>query len=195
MASLSKAQQTAGLIGWLALCFIASGIGAIASVSAGSLYGELAQPSWAPTSSVFGPVWTILYALMGVAAWLVWREGGFRAQRPAMILFLAQLAVNALWSWLFFAWHRGALSFVDIVLLWLLLVATVVVFWRVRSIAGALLIPYLLWVSFATALNFSVWQRNPEILGSSVDSDLHLHAPGPASTLGAALPKDAKHVY
>jgi len=176
MASLSKARQRAGLIGWQAICFVTSGIGAIASVNAGSFYGQLVQPSWAPPSKVFGPVWTILYALMGVAAWLVWREGGFRAHRSAMTLFLVQLAVNALWSWLFFAWHRGALSFVDVVLLWLLLVATVVAFWRVSSLAGALLVPYFLWVSFATALNLTVWQRNPEILGSSVAAAAPLYA-------------------
>jgi len=78
---------------------------------------------------------------------------------------LVQLAVNALWSWLFFAWHRGALAFADIVLLWLLIIATLASFWRVRPLAGAFLIPYLLWVSFAAALNFSVWQLNPQVLG------------------------------
>jgi benzodiazapine receptor len=102
---------------------------------------------------------------MGVAAWLVWRRGGFRAHRSALSLFLVQLVINALWSWLFFAWHRGALAFFDIGLLWLLIVATVVFFWRARPVAGALLLPYLLWVSFAAALNFSVWQLNPQFLG------------------------------
>jgi len=102
---------------------------------------------------------------MGIAAWLVWRTGGFRANRSALTLFLVQLAVNGLWSWLFFAWHRGGLAFADIVLLWLLIVAIFVSFWRVSPLAGALLIPYLLWVSFAAALNFSVWQLNPQVLG------------------------------
>lgn len=161
----SKPKQIMGLVGWLAISFIASGIGAMASMRADSFYGQLVQPTWAPPSSVFGPVWTILYALMGIAAWLVWRAGGFRANRAALTLFLVQLAVNALWSWLFFAWHLGALAFADIVLLWLLIVATLVSFWRVRPLAGALLIPYLLWVSFAAALNFSVWQLNPQVLG------------------------------
>lgn len=165
MTPMSKSKQIIGLAGWLAISFVASGIGVIASISATSFYGQLVQPSWAPPSSVFGPVWTILYALMGIAAWLVWRAGGFRANRSALTLFLVQLAVNALWSWLFFAWNRGALAFADIVLLWLLIVATMVSFWRVRPLAGALLIPYLLWVSFAAALNFSVWQLNPQVLG------------------------------
>lgn len=107
----------------------------------------------------------MLYALMGIAAWLVWRCGGFRNNQQALTLFLVQLALNALWSWLFFAWHRGAFAFTDIVVLWLFIAATLVSFWRVRPLAGALLIPYLLWVSFAALLNYSVWQLNPQVLG------------------------------
>ena len=102
---------------------------------------------------------------MGIAAWLVWRSGGFRTNRQALTLFLVQLALNALWSWLFFAWHRGGLAFTDIVVLWLFIAATIVSFWRVRPLAGVLLIPYLLWVSFAAVLNYSVWQLNPQVLG------------------------------
>jgi benzodiazapine receptor len=165
MTPLSKPKQVLGLLAWLAISFVASSIGAVASIRAVSFYGQLVQPSWAPPSSVFGPVWTILYALMGIAAWSVWRAGGFRANRSVLVLFFVQLAVNALWSWLFFAWHRGSLAFADIVLLWLLIIATLVSFWRVRPLAGALLIPYLLWVSFAAALNFSVWQLNLQALG------------------------------
>ena len=102
---------------------------------------------------------------MGIAAWLVWRAGDSLTNRSALTLFLVQLAVNALWSWLFFAWHHGALAFADIVLLWLLIVFTLVSFWRLRPLAGALLVPYLLWVSFAAALNFYMWRLNPQILG------------------------------
>ena len=162
---MPQGKQIVGLIGWLLLSFVAAAIGAIASVQAASFYQDLAQPSWAPPSSVFGPVWSVLYALMGIAAWLVWREGGWRRQRGVLTLFVIQLALNALWSWLFFAWHRGALAFVDIVLLWVLIVATVVGFWRVRPLGGALLLPYLFWVSFALALNYAVWHLNPQILG------------------------------
>jgi tryptophan-rich sensory protein len=103
--------------------------------------------------------------MMAIAAWLVWRRGGFRANRIALSLFLAQLVLNALWSWLFFAWHLGASAFADIVILWVLIIATLISFWRVRPLAGALLIPYLLWVSFASALNYSIWQLNPQVLG------------------------------
>ena len=162
---MSGTKQIIGLIGWLLLSFAAGAIGAAASVQAASFYQQLVQPSWAPPSSVFGPVWSLLYALMAIAAWLVWREGGWRRQRGVLALFVLQLAVNALWSWLFFGWHRGALAFADIVLLWLLIVATLIGFWRVRPLAGALLLPYLGWVSFASALNFAVWQLNLQILG------------------------------
>jgi benzodiazapine receptor len=165
MAHLSQRNQIIGLVGWLAISFIAAGIGAAASIHASSFYVELVRPSWAPPSAVFGPVWTVLYALMGIAAWLVWRAKGFRATRIRLILFLVQLALNALWSWLFFGWHLGALAFADILLLWLLIVTTLVLFWRVRLLAGVLLIPYLLWVSFASALCYSVWQLNPQLLG------------------------------
>lgn len=162
---MTRTQQVFGLIGWLLLCFVAAGIGAWASVHAAQFYGHLNQPAWAPPSWLFGPVWSALYALMGIAAWLVWRVGGFGAARKALMLFVLQLAINALWSWLFFGWHRGALAFADIVLLWLLIVATVAAFWRLRPLAGVLLLPYLAWVSFAGVLNFVVWQLNPAILG------------------------------
>jgi tryptophan-rich sensory protein len=165
MASQSKQGQVLGLIGWLLVCFAASAVGAVASVQATSFYSQLAQPGWAPPPYVFGPVWTVLYVLMAIAAWLVWRSGGFRDNRVALTLFLIQLAPNALWSWLFFAWHRGALALADIVLLWVLVVATLAAFWRARPLAGVLLIPYLLWVSFAAVLNYAVWQLNPQVLG------------------------------
>tara|TARA_R110001592_G_scaffold57536_14_gene174759 strand:+ start:3020 stop:3517 length:498 start_codon:yes stop_codon:yes gene_type:complete len=165
MPSLSKQRQIIGLAVWLLVSFAASAIGAVASIQAKTFYGQLVQPSWAPPPTVFGPVWTVLFALMGIAAWLVWRSEGFRSTRQALMLFLVQLFFNALWSWLFFAWQLGALAFADIVLLWVLIAATLVFFWRITPLAGALLIPYLLWVSFAGALNYALWQLNPQILG------------------------------
>jgi tryptophan-rich sensory protein len=102
---------------------------------------------------------------MGIAVWLVWRADGFRAARGALTLYVVQLAPNALWSWLFFGWHRGALAFADILLLWVLIIVTLIAFWRVRALAGALLVPYLLWVSVASALNYAVWQLNLQSLG------------------------------
>ena len=164
MPSLSKQKQILGLAGWLVVSFAASAVGAAASIQAKSFYSQLVQPDWAPPPGVFGPVWTTLYALMGIAAWLVWRSGGFSQHRYALMLFLLQLSFNALWSWLFFAWQRGALALADVLVLWVLIVATLINFWRVRPLAGVLLIPYLLWVSFASALNYSVWQLNPQVL-------------------------------
>lgn len=157
-------MQLIGLFGWLAIAACAAVIGAIASVDAKTFYAQLAQPSWAPPAWLFGPVWTALYALMGVAAWLVWRERGSARRHGALALFGVQLAVNALWSWLFFAWHLGAVAFGEIVLLVLLIVATVLSFWRIRPLAGALLLPYLAWVSLATALTWALWRANPALL-------------------------------
>lgn len=168
MNRVSTTKQAFGLAGWLILLSAVAGLGAVASVSAGSFYRELALPSWAPPGWVFGPVWSVLYVMMAVAAWLVWRERGFgwmAGGGKALGLFIAQLAANALWSWLFFAWHRGAWAFVDIVVLWVLLVGTIRAFWRVRPLAGALLLPYLAWVSFAAALCLATWRMNPAALG------------------------------
>ena len=165
MTKHSVSKDVLGLAGWLIVTFAAAGIGARASIEAKSFYDQLVQPAWAPPPWVFGPVWTALYALMGIAAWLAWRNGGFRPHRGAVAVFFIQLALNALWSWLFFAWHLGALALAEVILLSILIVATVLAFWRVRPVAGILLIPYLLWVSFAAALNYTLWHLNPHLLG------------------------------
>lgn len=161
----SGTKQIVGLLFWLAVSFAAAAIGGVATMSAGSFYSQLVRPGWAPPGWLFGPVWTALFIMMGIAAWLVWRIGGFRGARAALSLFLVQLAFNALWSWLFFSWQLGAAAFVEIVLLWVLILATMTAFWRIRPLAGALLAPYLLWVTFASVLTFSVWRMNPQILG------------------------------
>ena len=153
-----------GLIGWLLLAYATSAIGAVASVNAVDFYGQLVQPDWAPPSWLFGPVWTLLYTLMGISAWLVWRDGGLAANPLAFGLFFSQLGLNALWSWLFFTWHQGALAFAEIVGLWSMILATLILFWRARPLAGMLLVPYLLWVGLAAALNFALWQGNPGLL-------------------------------
>ena len=129
------------------------------------LFGLIVWLAWAPPAFVFGPVWTILYAMMGIAAWLVWRRGGFKAHGVALSLFLVQLVVNGTWSWLFFGFRLGALAFVDILLLWFLIAGVLYLFWRASLVAGVLLIPYWLWVTFAAYLNFTIWQLNPEVLG------------------------------
>ncbi len=158
-------QQLLGLIGWLLLCFSASAIGVMASFQAQPVYTSLIQPGWAPPAWLFGPVWTTLYVMMAVAAWLVWRQGGWSHNRTALLWFLVQLGMNALWSWLFFAWFMGLWSFVDICLLWFSIAITTWVFWSRTPAAGMLMVPYLLWVSFAAALNYTIWQLNPGMLG------------------------------
>ena len=154
-----------GLAGWLGITFAAAAIGALGSANAGPFYGQLARPGWAPPAWLFGPVWTALYLLIGIAAWLVWRKGGLRGARTGLALFLVQLAANALWSWLFFAWRQGAWAFADILLLWLLIAGTLVAFARLDRVAALLLAPYLAWVTFAGALSYSVWKLNPTLFG------------------------------
>ena len=158
--------QIAGLIGWVVICFLAGGIGALASLNAPTFYAELVRPAWAPPAAVFGPVWTFLYALMAVSGWLIWREREQLVARRALVLFVLQLAINALWSWLFFAWHLGSVSFLDIILLWGLIANTAIVFAGIRPLAAVLLVPYLAWVTFAAALNYVIWQLNPGLLGN-----------------------------
>ena len=155
-----------GLVGWLAATLAAGAVGGIASRSAPEFYAQLSKPDWAPPASLFGPVWTTLYVLMGIAAWLVWRERGWSGARGALTLFIVQLALNALWSWLFFAWRRGGMAFAEVVVLAVMIVATVVAFARVRPVSAALMAPYLAWVLFASALTWSVWRQNPQLLGS-----------------------------
>jgi translocator protein len=157
-------RQALALLAWLLLTFAAAAIGAIASVNAGAFYAQLSRPGWAPPGWLFAPVWSVLYALMGVAVWLVWRVHGAKGGRTALFLYVVQLAANALWTWLFFAWHQGALAFTEVVLLWCLIVATVVSFWRFNALAAAMLMPYLAWVTFACALTFSTWKLNPGLL-------------------------------
>ncbi|MEP7206018.1 MAG: TspO/MBR family protein [Casimicrobiaceae bacterium] len=154
-----------GLVGWLVLSLAAGGSGALASADAAAFYAALARPSWAPPAWLFGPVWSALYVLMAVAAWLVWRREGWAGARVALGLFVAQLVANALWTWLFFAWRQGALALADIVVLLVLLLATLVAFARVSRAAAWLLVPYLAWVSFAAALTYAVYTGNPRLLG------------------------------
>ena len=148
-----------GLAGWLALCFAAAAVGGTAT-DTGPWYDALAKPSWNPPSWVFGPVWSTLYAMMGVAAWMVGRERGFGGARGALALFGVQLALNVLWSVLFFGIRRPDLAFAELVVLWAAILGTLLAFRRVRPLAGWLLLPYLAWVTFAGVLNFTIWRMN-----------------------------------
>lgn len=165
-AGTTRPNQVLGFIAWLALSITTSGIGALASANARSFYADLVRPVWAPPGWVFGPVWSALFLAMAVSAWLVWRVPQQSKPRSlALGFFVVQLAANALWSWLFFAWHLGGPAFIEVLVLWLLIAANTVAFWRIRPVAGLLLVPYLAWVTFASALNYTVWQLNPAVLG------------------------------
>ncbi len=120
-------------------------------------YPTIAKPDWTPPAWLFGPVWTALYAMMAVAGWLVWRRVGWGG---ALVWFGVQLALNAMWSPVFFGMHQIGLALVIIILLWVAIAGTMVAFWRVSPVAGWLFVPYLAWVSFATALNFAIWRLN-----------------------------------
>lgn len=165
MTHSTSIKQALGLAGWLIATFVTGGIGAVASANAAAFYGELSQPSWAPPAWLFGPVWSVLFILMSLSAWIVWREHGFRGASTALKLFVAQLVANALWTWLFFAWHLGALAVAEILVLWMLIAGTILAFWRLQKLAALLLVPYLVWVGFATALTVSLWRLNPAALG------------------------------
>jgi tryptophan-rich sensory protein len=153
-----KLQPTLVFLLFLATCFGAAAFGA--QFAPGEWYAGLTRPSWNPPNWIFGPVWTVLYLLMAVSGWLVWRTAGFRGATGALACFAVQLLLNAAWSWLFFGLHRPGLAFAEIVVLWLAILATLLLFWKVRPLAGALLVPYLLWVSFAAVLNLTLWQLN-----------------------------------
>jgi translocator protein len=152
-------RSALALGGWLALTFAAASLGAL--FLPGEWYAALKKPSWNPPNWIFGPVWTALYTIMAVAAWLVWRRGGFVRQRTPLTLFFVQLLLNAMWSPLCFGAKSLGLALVDIMFLWIALTATLIAFGKTFWPAGALLAPYLAWVTFATGLNFALWQLNP----------------------------------
>lgn len=160
----STGRALLALVGWLAVTLLAGSTGAAASARSSAFYAQLDRAAWAPPGWLFGPVWGTLYLAMAVAAWLVWRERGWRGARLALGLYLLQLVPNALWTWAFFDRRSGLLATVDVAVLWALILATLLAFRRVRPAAAALLVPYLLWVSFAAALTVSVWRRNPTLL-------------------------------
>jgi tryptophan-rich sensory protein len=159
-------QSALGLAAWLGVTFAAAAVGAAGSSSAREFYGMLLdRPPWAPPGWLFGPVWTLLYALMAVAVWRVWQHGGWRRQRGALVLYLLQLGVNALWSWLFFAWRLGMWACVDIALLSGLVAVMIAVFAQRSRLAPWLLAPYLAWLAYAGALCVRLWRTNSDLLG------------------------------
>jgi tryptophan-rich sensory protein len=124
-------------------------------------YAALNKPSFNPPNFLFGPVWTILFALMGIALYLVWSHSGDKKEvKSALALFAIQLMLNVLWSFVFFGWHQPGWAFVEIILMWLAIFATIVSFSKISKTAAWLMVPYLAWVSFATCLTYAVWRLN-----------------------------------
>ena len=154
-------RSVIGLVVWIGLCLLAGWGGSVFTArSVGDWYAGLNKPLWTPPSAVFAPVWSALYVMMGVAAWLVWRRGGLTAVAVPLALFGIQLALNVAWSAIFFGLRRPGWAFVEIVALWALILATVIAFRRISPTAGYLLLPYLAWVTFAAALNLAIWRAN-----------------------------------
>ncbi len=154
-------RSVPALILFIVVVYAAAGIGSLFTAqSVNDWYVALSKPSWNPPSWVFGPVWTVLYGMMGVAAWLVWLRRREVSVTLPLVLFFVQLALNVVWSLLFFGLQSPGAAFLEIIVLWLAIAATLLAFWRVAPLAGALFIPYILWVSFAAVLNYTIWQLN-----------------------------------
>ena len=150
-----------GLIVLLVLCFMAAGIGgAVTTPKIDGWYDTLTKPTWNPPDWIFGPVWSALYLAMALAAWLVWRQSGWVGAKVALTLFGVQLALNTLWSCLFFGLETPGFAFLEILMLWMAVAATMVTFWLRSRVAGLLFVPYLAWVTFAAILNFTIWRLN-----------------------------------
>lgn len=153
--------QVAWLIGLVAVTFGAAALGStVTSSSLDGWYPTLTKPAWNPPNWIFGPVWTTLYLLMAIAAWLVYRRGGWRPARGALGLYGLQLALNVAWSAIFFGLRAPGLAFAEILLLWLAITATGFAFGMHSRVAALLLVPYLAWTSFAALLNFTLWRLN-----------------------------------
>jgi len=160
MHARSTSHSLLGAGGFLITCFAVSALGAMATAtSVGGWYQTLAKPSFNPPDAVFGPVWTILYIMIALAGWRVWRRTGF-SDRRAFAFYGLQLALNLLWSVIFFGLQELGAAFLELALLWLSIAATLVLFARHDRIAAVLMAPYLMWVTFAGALNFSIWMLN-----------------------------------
>lgn len=155
---LTVARSRLGLALWLAASLAAGFVGS--QFMPGDWYASLTKPPWNPPGWVFAPVWTTLYMLMGIAAWLVWRRAGFAGARLALGLFTVQLVLNGLWSYIFFGIQRPGLALVEIIALWFAILATSFSFRKIHATAGVLFLPYLLWVTFAAALNLTLWRLN-----------------------------------
>ncbi len=157
----SGVRNIVGLMIALAACFAVAGAGSAFTISSlTNWYPTLKKPSFNPPNAVFGPVWSLLYTMMAVAAWIVWRRTGMGAGKVPLSLFAVQLVLNFGWSVVFFGLRSPGWAFAEVLMLWASILATLIAFWRVSTPAGVLMVPYLAWVSFASALNFAIWRLN-----------------------------------
>ena len=155
------ARDLAALAAFVVTCLAVSAIGgAVTASSVGDWYASLQKPAFNPPDWVFAPVWTVLYLMMAVAGWRVWRRAGFADGGVALALFAVQLALNLAWSFLFFGWRRIDLALVEIVVLLAAILLTTAAFWRIDRIAGLLFVPYAAWVAYAMLLNIALWNLN-----------------------------------
>jgi tryptophan-rich sensory protein len=158
---MKRGTHMMALVVSVGLSLSAGFVGALATASSvDSWYQGLTRPSWTPPDALFGPVWTTLYVLMGIAAWLVWRRAGDRMIHWPITVYALQLLLNALWSFIFFGLRNPGAALIEIFFLWASIALTVASFARVDRKAAWLLAPYLAWVSFAVALNFAIWRMN-----------------------------------
>lgn len=149
---------------FLLACFAAASTGAL--FRPGAWYDRLDKPAWTPPDWLFPVAWTVLYLMIALAPWLVWRRAGLAGAALPLAVWAVQLALNAAWSWLFFGLRRMDWAFAEVLALWLAIAAMIALFWPISPAAGLMMVPYLLWVSFAAALNFAVWQRNRHEVGA-----------------------------
>ncbi len=151
------------LLACIIFCLLIGGLGGAAtSGEIGTWYITIKKPDWNPPNWLFAPVWTTLYALIGVALYLVWNDKSVNPvqKKIAIIAFMIQLFLNFLWSFVFFKWHEIGLALLEIIVLWLAIVINIVLFYKIRKLAAWILLPYLAWVSFASFLTFTIWQLN-----------------------------------
>jgi benzodiazapine receptor len=154
-------ESWVSLVPFVVVCFTAAGIGSLfTSKSVNTWYTQLRKPEWTPPNWIFGPAWTTLYLMMAISAWLVWRSSDWYSARFALALFAIQLVLNTMWSIAFFGLHEVGPAFGEILLLWMMIIATAVAFLPLSLLAAWLLIPYIVWVAFASYLNFRIWQMN-----------------------------------
>jgi tryptophan-rich sensory protein len=157
----SRPNSSIALIGWLGLCFAVGVVSAIISTHAiPTWYAGLIKPPLTPPNQLLGPVWTVLYTLMAIAAWIVWKTRPSPCRRRGLRLFCVQLALNFLWTWIFFDRHQIGTALASIIVLWVAILLTILTFKKMSTSAAWLLIPYLAWVSFAGYLNLAFWRLN-----------------------------------